>query len=356
MRIDRKVDILHEPNFVKLKKFFILLNIVTDNMNSQSQKKFIVGYKDVGKENTSKVGGKNANIGELLKIHVPVPNGFVITTDAYRIHLKENNIYEEIEKNLKNINNLTDVKLQKISKKIRKMIESAPLPKLIENEITIAYKEIMKNMRGEVAVRSSANVEDLAKMSFAGQFDTYLYVKNIRQVLQFVKKCFGSIFSPRAITHIKTESLDPKNVIMSVGIQRLINPLAAGTIFTIHPVTQNPDILIIEASWGIGEVVVQGKVNPDRYEISKKDLTIINKQISSKKKMIIKSKNGGMTKLIAVSKKFQRTSCLNDSQITQLSKYAKQIEIHYGKPMDIEWCLEKNTGKQYIVQARPVVM
>ena len=219
------------------------------------------------------------------------------------------------------------------------------------------YKALGKKVgveNPEVAVRSSATAEDLPTASFAGQQDTYLFVSGREALVEATKKCISSLFTPRAIAYRVEKGFDHFKVKLSVGIQKMVNSKAAGVMFTVNPVTGDRNVVVIEGAWGVGESVVQGHVDPDRFVVEKGTHKILDKFISTKKVMTIKGKSiEGFSKEVPVPENLMNVPCLNDDQVVELAKDAELIEKHYGRPMDIEWALDTDTNKLYIVQARP---
>jgi pyruvate,water dikinase len=192
----------------------------------------------------------------------------------------------------------------------------------------------------------------LPTASFAGQQDTYLFVEGEEELLKYVKKCFSSLYTPRAIAYRRAKGFDDRKVYLSVGVQKMINSKASGVMFTLDPVTGNRDIIVIEGTFGIGEIMVQGRVRPDQFVVDKKNLTIVREIISQKSRMGIRSQEGGI-KEVPVPEDMKDRPCLTKDQVIILARYGLEIEKHYGVPMDIEWALDSDENKLYILQARP---
>lgn len=315
-------------------------------------------FDSLKKEDIPLVGGKCANLGELISFGIPVPPGFAITAEAYKLHINRNNLWDKIKDVLSKMDVTDSDSLESSSREIRSIIESAPLPKDLEEEIVVAYRKLgdMLNVRHPpVAVRSSATAEDLPGASFAGQQDTFLFVSGETALLKYVVKCFSSLFTPRAIAYRKEKGFDDMKVYLSVAVQKMVNSESSGVMFTIDPTTGNRDVVLIEGTWGIGEMIVQGKVSPDEWTVDKKTMRIIERNISRKETMAIRSPSDigeGFLKEIPVPKERIEAPCISDDQVLALAKYAVEIEKHYGMAMDIEWALDSD-GKLYIVQARP---
>lgn len=318
--------------------------------------RYVVWFEELSKEDVSLVGGKAANLGELTsKTDVPVPPGFAITAEAYKRFIDHNKLGEKIATLLKDLDvNDTD-ELNNVSSEIRTLIEGGEFPSDLQDEIVKNYRTLGEKIgveRPYVAVRSSATAEDLPGASFAGQQDTYLDVQGEENLLNAVKKAFSSLFTPRAIFYREEKGFEHLKVYLSCVVQKMVNAKAAGVMFTIDPVTGNPDVVVIEGSWGFGEFVVQGTVTPDRFVVRKLDLSIIEKQTGRKEKKLVRGDGDGPVE-VEVEPELVEKPCLDDEQIKTLANYAIRIEKHYGTPQDIEWALDADTDELYILQARP---
>ncbi|MHA1722903.1 MAG: phosphoenolpyruvate synthase [Candidatus Baldrarchaeia archaeon] len=317
----------------------------------------ILWFEELTKEDTLIVGGKNANLGELMsKAKVPVPPGFAVTAAAYRKFLEDTGIADEIYKILRetDIDNLEQ--LENASQKIRKLIEETPMPDYLQKAIINAYRDLCQRAGQEnvsVAVRSSATAEDLPGASFAGQQETYLNVSGEKEVVEKVQKCWGSLFTSRAISYRESKGFRHEQVLISVAVQQMVDAKAAGVMFTLHPATGDRDKIMIEANWGLGESVVSGAVTPDTYIVDKKTLKILEKHIAEKKVEYIRDPKTGKTIHAEVPPERRNMPALTDEEIIELAKYGIQIENHYQHPQDIEWAIDRHTGKIYILQARP---
>lgn len=317
------------------------------------RKEFVLWFDNISSEDISIVGGKCANLGEIMvKTNIPVPRGFAITAYAYQYFIEKNNANIKIASLLKDLDELDIKNLEHISKKLRRYIEDLPVPEEISTSVIDSFKKLSKitgKSKLKVAVRSSATAEDLPGSSFAGQQDTYLNIDQ-NNLIKYVKKCWSSLFTPRAIVYRKEKGFSHSDVLISVAIQELIDSKKSGVMFTIEPVSGNKDVIVINASWGLGESIVSGKVIPDEYVVNKKDLSILHKKISKKEKQIIPAKKG--TILVNVNRDLKELPALTDSQIIQLAEYGLKLEKHYGCPQDIEWTVD-NEDRIFILQARP---
>lgn len=320
------------------------------------------------------VGGKNASLGEMIQnlsnLGICIPNGFVITAVGYDSYMKFNNLYEVVNKYMNDLNIHDTNELKSKGCKIREMIENGKIPEVMQNDIKEKYEKLSKEYdmdNVDVAVRSSGTAEDMPDASFAGQQDTYLNVKGLDNVFESIKKCFASLFNDRAISYRKEMNYDSLNVKLSICIQKMIRSdlSSAGVAFSLDVNTGCKDIVVINGSYGLGEIVVSGQIKPDEFLVFKPTLkneyfSIIDKNISSKTSKIVYSENPKeKIKFVDVETYNQNKSCLNDVQILLLSKWVVKIEEYYSKifnrwcPMDIEWAVDGLTNKLYILQARP---
>ncbi len=341
----------------------------TDKQKSDHKEKFIKWFSDLNKNSGPVAGGKGANLGEMIKIKMPVPPGFVVTAQAYSYFIEKSGLNEEINQLLDSINIDDTAQLNKKAKQIRGLIENSKLPKEMEEEISEAYenldinKEIMENAEGTaldilkrssepifVAVRSSATTEDLETASFAGQQSTFLNIKGKITLLEAVKKCFASLFTARAIYYREKKGFEHKKSFLAVIVQRMINSDKSGVIFSKNPIDLSKDDVIMEAVYGLGEGIVSGKIKPDHYTVSR-ELEIINKKITDKKIAIIRT-SAGETKEQKLTSEKSKSQVLEDYEIKRLADYALKLEEHYKKPQDIEFSIEGE--KIYILQTRPV--
>lgn len=322
--------------------------------------KYIKFFEDISLKDIPQVGGKNASLGEMYRHLVPkginLPNGFATTAESYYYFLESTGIKEQIEQLLDGLD-VTDVKeLRRRGAKIRSIILRARLPADLVDEIRAGYRELSKACGARnlvVAIRSSATAEDLPNASFAGQQETFLNIKGERTVLRAVRECIASLFTDRAIVYRVENKFDHMKVALSVGVQQMVavRAEAAGVMFTIDTESGFKNAVVITSIYGIGENIVQGRVSPDEFTIFKPTMAIIKRKLGSKKEKMIPA-FGSKTKNIAVSKADQERYSITDEQVLTLAKWGLLIEEHYGKPMDIEWALDEDSHKLYIVQAR----
>ncbi|MGC2237398.1 MAG: phosphoenolpyruvate synthase [Pyrinomonadaceae bacterium] len=309
---------------------------------------YALGFQEIDKTKLAMVGGKGANLGELSTIEgIQVPEGFCVTTEAYKEIIGKAKEFNSLLAQLVILKADNRKGIGEISAKIRKVIEEIAIPKDIDNEITRQLEQFGE--RNAYAVRSSATAEDLPTASFAGQQDTYLNITGKKAILKYISKCWASLFTDRAVIYRLQNGFNHRTVYLSVVIQKMIFPDAAGIMFTADPVTSNRKVLSVDAGFGLGEALVSGIVNADNYKI--REGRIIDKKISIKKLAVLASEKGG-TKQQEIGLDQQNAQTLTDEKIIELERMGRKIEAHFGKPQDIEWCLYK--GDFYIVQSRPI--
>lgn len=323
---------------------------------------------EINNEDVGAVGGKNASLGEMLKNLSPkginIPKGFATTAEAYFNYLESNDLEKPIKAYLDRIKR-EDITVEEGARAIRQLITNGIFPIPIAQSIRESYSQLCveyDTLNVDVAVRSSATAEDLPNASFAGLQETYLNVRGEEEVLKACKKCYASLFTARAIVYREEKGFDHMQVALSVGVQKMVrsDKTSSGVIFTIDTETGFPDVIVINGSWGLGENVVRGVVNPDQYVVFKPLLDrknyrpILEKKLGDKEqKMVYASDEGGRTRNIATTPEERASFVLEDKEILKLALWARHIEDHYDCPMDIEWVKEQDTEKLYIVQARP---
>jgi pyruvate,water dikinase len=328
---------------------------------NETKKDLVIWFENLRKTDIPLVGGKNANLGEMTRAGIPVPPGFAITAYSYKKFIEETGIAAKIYEIIKEtVTDPSDPKQYEIaSKKIRALIESTPMPKDVENAIRLAYEELSKRLNLKdvfVAVRSSATAEDLPDASFAGQQETYLNVRGINEVLEKTVKCWSSLFTPRAIFYRTEKGFAHEKVLISVGVQKMVNSKAAGVMFTINPVVGDPNQIVIEGNYGLGEAVVSGAVTPDHFVVDKRTMKIVERSIAKKTIAYVRDPNTGKTVHLQVHPEHQEKPCINDEEILKLAELANRIEQHYGKPQDIEWAIDGDLqfpNSVFITQSRP---
>lgn len=317
--------------------------------------KFIVWLNEEVKD-PSILGGKGANLNRLMQLGVPVPPGFVITTEAFDYFMTANrlkdrvlNIIEEVIKEGK------PEEYEEAGRRIKELILSTEIPKDLNDEIARAYTELSRLFNTEavaVAVRSSASAEDLRTASFAGQQDTYLNVRGVEDVIKYVKHVWASTYNARALAYRDEKDIPHDVAYMAVVVQKLVNAKAAGVMFTINPVTGDRGEVVIESSWGLGEAVVGGMVTPDRWVVDKGRLVIKDRVVSRKNVMMIRSE-AGLTKTVDVPSDMAEKPSLSDEEVLALARVGIDLENRLGYPLDIEWVVDADSGNIYVVQMRP---
>jgi len=313
--------------------------------------KYNLFFKEIDKDDLALVGGKGANLGEMTKAGFPVPNGFAVTTIAYDAFLKHNNIVNTINDFLKQVDVNDPEQLNSASKKIQKIVGEGEIPNDVAVDIVRYYKKLGGAFSSAlVAVRSSATAEDLPGMSFAGQQATFLNIKGQNNLLMAVRDCWASLFTARAIFYRDQNKIPHDKVKISVIVQKMVQSEVSGVMFSINPVNNEKDKIIIESVWGLGEMIVQGSVVPDTYTVQKETFSILSKEISDQKVML--SRKGEKTYEQEVPKRLIDKQKIGDKDIIKLARLSDALQKHYYFPQDSEWAYEK--GKLYIVQTRPV--
>jgi pyruvate,water dikinase len=338
-----------------------------------SEFNLIKWFNDISIDDVPSVGGKNASLGEMFSELTPrginIPNGFAITADAYNYFIEFNNLNEPIQKILSTLDTDNIDNLRNSGHKIRQLILNAHFPEELSEEIMTAYQKLGKESfeNPDVAVRSSATAEDLPNASFAGQQETFLNIRGEASLLNACRKCFSSLFTNRALSYREKKGFADKKIALSIGVQKMVRSdlAASGVMFSIDTESGFKDAVLINSSYGLGENIVQGTVNPDEFYIFKPTLKegfrpILRKKIGTKEITMVYDLNGSkMTKNIPVPKEARNQYSINDDELLLLAKWACIIENHYSEkrghfsPMDIEWAKDGETDELYIVQARP---
>ncbi len=327
---------------------------------------YIRWFETLSMKDLEVVGGKNASIGEMIanlsQAGVRVPGGFATTAQAFREFLQHNHLTERINKALASLNTEDVDELARVGAEIRGWVENAELPKALEVAIVDAYIRLESASKGglSVAVRSSATAEDLPEASFAGQQETFLNVKGIDSVLLHIKKVFASLYNDRAIAYRVHHGFAHAEVALSAGVQRMARSDlgASGVAFTLDTESGFRDAIFITSTYGLGELLVQGAVNPDEFYVYKKGLaegrnTILQRTLGTKLQKMVYAHVGKGVETVETSEQERRSFSLSDADVLELAKQALLIEQHYGRPMDIEWAKDGLDGQIYILQARP---
>jgi pyruvate,water dikinase len=332
------------------------------------QKASVIALDQLRMTDVESVGGKNASLGEMIsqltQAGIRVPGGFATTADAYRDFLRHEGLGDRIAARLAKLDVGDVAALARAGKEIRQWLSAAPLPPALETEIGIAYEALTKAQPGATfAVRSSATAEDLPDASFAGQQETFLNISGLDNILQAIKEVFASLYNDRAIAYRVHQGYADKEIALSAGVQRMVrsDTGAAGVMFTLDTESGFDQVVFITSSYGLGETVVQGAVNPDEFYVWKPNLVrgkpaILRKSVGGKAiKMVFgdATETGRSTRTEEVAREDRQRFSLTDAEIEELARSAVQIEKHYGRPMDIEWGRDGEDGKLYILQARP---
>jgi len=325
----------------------------------QTDLPLICWFESCRKDSVPLVGGKCASLGELINAGVRVPPGFALTTEGYRRFMAQTRIDRQVQSLLAGIDTEDLDALERLSVEIRATIEAQPFSLEMEDVIAEHYRKLGLRCAVPavpVAVRSSATAEDLAGASFAGQQDTYLWIRGIDEVLRHVRRCISSLYTGRAMAYRANRGFDESSVAISVGVQKMANSFTAGVMFTVHPTNGDRSVIVIDSNFGFGESVVSGEVTPDHFVVNKVTLDIIDRTISQKEICYTVDAKEQKSKAMEVPLERQMVQSLIDDEITELAWMGKQIEKHYGRPMDIEWAVDKDLpagGNIFILQARP---
>ncbi|MFO7855518.1 MAG: PEP/pyruvate-binding domain-containing protein [Paracoccaceae bacterium] len=324
-------------------------------------------FADLGRRDGAIVGGKNASLGEMIRsLHaagVRVPSGFATTAEAYWRFIDDNDLRKAISEDLAKLESDRG-NLSKVGETVRGRILGGEMPGPVAEAIRQSYRDLAARLEREdpdVAVRSSATAEDLPEASFAGQLETFLNIRGEEALLDAVKRCFASLFTDRAIAYREENGFDHEDVALSAGVQQMARSDLAGSgvMFSIDTETGFPRSVLINGAWGLGETVVQGIVDPDEYHVFKPLLDdpaakpIVHKKIGAKRRKMVYASGKSQTTLVDTSEEEGSSFVLDDEEILQLARWAAEIEAHYGQPMDMEWAKDGETGKLFVVQARP---
>jgi pyruvate,water dikinase len=311
----------------------------------------VVDLQKIDKNDVGLVGGKAANLGELNRAGFPAPSGFAITIHAYELFLVENALDKQIFSLLASMDRNRPEELEDVSRKIQKLVLKGKVPDEVARETIASYEAMSGRFRKAlVAVRSSATAEDSPKTSFAGQQASFLNVQGEANLIEAVRQCWASLFTARSIFYREENKIPHQKVKISVIVQKMVQSEVSGVMFTVDPVTLEKDRIVIEAVWGLGEMIVQGLVIPDKYVVQKETFAILSKEISDQRIQLVRV--GDTNKEKEVPEKLRQVQKITDAEIVALAKIGQKIHEHYYFPQDIEWDKEKN--KLFIVQTRPV--
>lgn len=312
----------------------------------------VLPFSKIRKEDIPLVGGKGANLGEMASFGIPVPNGFVITAQAYEKVIEHNALQPVIREIIKQTEVTNQKELEKAAIKIQRLIQTADIPAELTKEIFDHYSSLKSGDKNPlVAVRSSATAEDLPDASFAGQQESYLDIKGESNLIQAVRSAWGSLWGARAIFYRATKGYNHFKVLLAIPVQLMVQSDVSGVMFSVNPVTGNKNQVVVEAVWGLGDYMVQGVVNPDHYIVNKSDFSIHSRQHVPQTIMEVHNYPSGVKK-VKVPEKMQNAPKLTDEQIIDIAKLSVKIHQHYFFPQDSEFAVEN--GKVYLVQTRPI--
>ena len=326
-------------------------------MTDRLRNHYLVWFDEYTDDDHARVGGKNASLGTMMAAGLPVPPGFAITTNAYETLRSHPDLTEAVRRELDGIDHENTRSLQAASKAVRAAIEEIPLPDDVAEAIRASYAALCRHCGVDdvpVAVRSSATAEDLPDASFAGQQDTYLWICGVDVVLDHVRRCWSSTFTDRAISYRRRTGYDHEVVNMSVGVQKMVEPKAAGVAFTLNPSNGDRSQVAIDASWGFGEAVVSGEVTPDNYLVDKVLHEVTHRAIS--RKAVEYRLNGRGVEVVEVDDERASAPCLTDDEVCAVATMARRAEKHYGRPQDVEWAIDRNLpdgANVVLLQSRP---
>jgi len=304
-------------------------------------------FSEFDKASVNEAGGKGASLGEMTQAGIPVPPGFVVVAAAFDQFLEETDLLVEVNAQMRNVNYEDVASVTEVSKVIRDLIGDAVFPEVLSKTVTKQFQSLGTQC---VAVRSSATAEDGTQDSWAGELESYLNTTETT-LLDNIKKCWSSLFTPRAIVYRNEKGLIESKVSVAVVVQKMVQSEVSGICFTVHPVTEDPKQMIIEAGWGLGEAIVSGQITPDSYVVNKDTKSIVDVNISEQAMMIVKG-DGGSNREVDVPDEVKEQQKIEEAQILELAEICITVEEHYGFPVDIEWAMEDDVF--YIVQSRPI--
>ncbi|GMQ92735.1 MAG: PEP/pyruvate-binding domain-containing protein [Acidimicrobiia bacterium] len=319
----------------------------------------IVWFDDCDLVDKPRVGGKNASLGEMVGAGLPVPPGLAVTTDAYETLRSNSDLATNVRARLAEVDHGDAVGLRSTSEQIRSAIEAVAIDPFVEEAVREAYGELSRRCNQEnvpVAVRSSCTAEDLVDASFAGQQDTFLWVTGTENVLNAMRRCWSSVFTDRAISYRHEIGYDHEVIAMSVGIQQMVDPTAAGVAFTLNPTDGDRSQIAIEASFGLGEAVVSGEVTPDNFLVDKVLLEIHHRTISPKHVELVRLEDESGVVWRDVEPERQGQPSVSDAELLGVARMAKAVEQHFGSPQDIEWAIDRHLPEGHnvvLLQSRP---
>jgi pyruvate,water dikinase len=316
---------------------------------STSPQTALIRFADLGIHDRPLAGGKGASLGEMTRAGLPIPEGFVVSTQAFTDWLDVLDARHGIRQRICSLQHDALEAVNACTAQIRQIIEQEPLTAALQDQLASSYQSLGGDV--PVAVRSSATSEDSAEASFAGLQDTYLWVKGIDSLVDRVRACWASLYSPESVSYRLRLGLPEDQLAMAVVIQRMVHSRCSGVMFTRSPTTGDRSVITIEGSWGLGSAIVSGEVTPDRFVVNKVTGEIRTRNIADKAIEHVPDVQGGVLEL-DVDAERRRACCLSDAQIHALARIGRQVEKHYGAPQDIEWALDQDDGIR-LLQSRP---
>jgi pyruvate, water dikinase len=324
--------------------------------------RFTAWFESLRLSDRPSVGGKCANLGELVSAGIPVPNGFAVTVEAFEAFEELNNLREHIRAGLIDQVDVTNsAALRQVQKEASALIHAGSMPERLEREVHEGYAELCRlAARSDlpVAVRSSAVAEDGDASSFAGQQETYLWVVGAEDVVMAIRDCWASLFTPQAVAYRENLDEDRRRgaTRISVAVQEMVDAKVSGVAFTVSPRTGDPSVVAVNASWGLGEAVVAGEVTPDEYWLTKVGPALTSSTISRKLHQCVPAAGGKGTQMVDVPEHLVEVACLDEALVVELASLAIKVEKHYKSPQDIEWALAADSDGQHrfmLLQSRP---
>jgi pyruvate,water dikinase len=315
----------------------------------------ILWFHDCDAASTKDVGGKCAQLGELIGAGMSVPPGFAVTTAAHDRFLESHDVRRREAELLTSLDYDNIQEVSAASAQLRSLLEGSELPEAMTEAVRSAYGELSggAGQTVPVAVRSSAVSEDQAGASFAGQLETYLWIDGADGVLEHIRRCWGGFFTPAAVTYRRQQGVGLGDVLMGVAVQRMVRARSAGVMFTLNPINGDRSKVVIESTWGLGEPLVAGEVDPDRFMIDKVTFGLLDKSIADKR--IEHRPDLGRREVVVaeVEETRRRAESISDAEAIELARLGKTIERHYGSPQDVEWAIDADSGATFVLQARP---
>ncbi|MXW94776.1 MAG: hypothetical protein F4110_10620 [Acidimicrobiaceae bacterium] len=327
-------------------------------MVSESTTDFIVWYDRYEPEQKPLVGGKNASLGEMMRAEMPVPPGFALTTEACALIWHDADLVDDVNGLLRQLDHGDYAQNVDVSNRIRGRIESFPVPEAVVDALGAAYEGLCSHCEFEdlpVAVRSSATAEDLPDASFAGQQDTFLWIRGLPPVIEHTRRCWSSLFTDRAIAYRHQMGYLNRGIGMSVGVQKMVDPIASGVAFTLNPTNGDRSQVAIDASWGLGEAVVSGEVTPDNFLVDKVLHEVVKREISTKH-VEYRLTGAGAVEKVEIEAGRQNQASVTDAELIAVAQLARRAEKHYGCPQDVEWAIDRHLpdgGNVLMLQSRP---